>query len=164
MDATEPGVLGVNLKLNPLEESIPKFLRHWFKQAARSDEINSDLQIDRAELRKFFTNIGKYILQKDYISNMISNFDIFDVVQNPGDIKAVRNYLLWNIGEKIYYLEYQDENSSPKEPVQIPNNLPFNEFILTVWDDQLPEIYAGNFTMRQPTAGDKVLNELAPYF
>ena len=97
MDATEPGVLGVNLKLNPLEESIPKFLRHWFKQAARSDEINSDLQIDRAELRKFFTNIGKYILQKDYISNMISNFDIFDVVQNPGDIKAVRNLSLIHI-------------------------------------------------------------------
>ena len=49
---------------------------------------------------------------------MISNFDIFDVVQNPGDIKAVRNYLLWNIGEKIYYLEYQEENGSPKGPVQ----------------------------------------------
>ena len=46
-------------------------------------------------------------MQENYISNMISNFDIFDVVQNPGDIKAVRNYLLWNIGEKIYYLEYQ---------------------------------------------------------
>ena len=95
---------------------------------------------------------------------MISNFDIFDVVQNPGDIKAVRNYLLWNIGEKIYYLEYQEENGSPKGPVQIPNNLPFHDFIVTGGESQLPESAAGNFTMRRPTDGDKVLTEIAPYF
>ena len=32
-----------------------------------------------------------------------------------------------------------------------------------MWDSQLPEIYAGNFTMRLPTDGDKVLTEIAPY-
>ena len=102
-------------------------------------------------------------MQENYISNMISNFDIFDVVQNPGDIKAVRNYLLWNIGEKIYYLEYQEENGSPKGPVQIPNNLPFNEFIIT-GDNKLPEIYAGNFTMIKTTEGDKSVNRDSSIF
>ena len=61
--------------------------------------------------------------------------------------------------KKFTILSIKEENGSPKEPVQIPNNLPFNEFILTVWDDQL-QIYAGNFTMRQPTEGDKVLTEI----
>ena len=34
----------------------------------------------------------------------------------------VRNYLLWIVGEKVYYLQYNDTNSTPNEPVKITEN------------------------------------------
>ena len=51
-----------------------------------------------------------------------------------------------------------------RAPIPGSKKIDFNEFILNIWTNQLPEIYAGNFEMRQPTAGDKVLKKIGENF
>ena len=97
------------------------------------------------------------MIDPDHLNDIIEPFTGFDLIGDPAHVKALRNYLIWHVGEKIYFLEYREENSTPEGPIKIPQELNFNEFILNIWSKQLPEIYAGNFEMMEPAEGNEVI-------
>ena len=54
----------------------------------------------------------------------------------------------------------QDTNSTPSEPVKIPEVLDFKDYVLEIWEKQLPEIYAKNYSMRKSGKGEKLLKQV----
>ena len=65
------------------------------------------------------------------------------------------------MGEKVYYLEYVEQNGTPKGAIKIPNDLDPRAFILNeIWEKQLPEVYAGNFEMKLPKNGVQELVDI----
>ena len=114
--------------------------------------------MNKSDLELFFNNLKKYILRKEKLSDIIDPFKGFDLIGNPAHIKALRNYLIWHVGEKVYYLEYVEKNGTPNKPIKIPDSIDFRDFILNhIWKKQLPEVYAGNFEMKTPSKGSDQL-------
>lgn len=155
--ATDP-VAGQPIEIGtPLKRILPGYIDHWFKSVSKQTDLSDKTEIAQSDINKFLLNIKKYFLNPDSLNNLIEPFTGFDLIGNPAHVKALRNYLIWHVGEKIYFLEYREDNSTPEGPIKIPEVLNFNEFILNIWSQQLPEIYAGNFEMMKPTEGDEVI-------
>lgn len=150
---------------SPLKKAVPKFIENWFDKLTRHNSLSNDLKINKSDLESFFINIKNFILDEDTIFEIIDPFEDFDLLGNPSEVKALRNYLIWHVGEKVYYLGYVERNGTPQEPITIPDDLDFRDFILnTIWREQLPEIYAGNYEMRRPTDGTNKLIEIKGEF
>ena len=158
--ATEP-VVGQPIQIGtPLKTILPGYIDHWFKSVAKQRDLSDKTEIEKSDINKFLLNIKKYLLNPDSLKDIIKPFTGFDLIGNPAHVRALRNYLIWHVGEKIYFLEYREDNSTPEGPIKIPQQLNFNEFILNVWSKQLPEIYAGNFEMMEPAQGDEVIADI----
>ena len=103
-------------------------------------------------------------LYEGFSYKVISNYkdftSLFNIQVDVANNIIIRNYLLWIVGEKVYYLEHQETNSTPDEPVIIPDKINFNEFVLDIWKKQLPDIYAENYLMREPGKGEDLLKEV----
>ena len=150
---------------SPVKVAVPKFIDNWFVKLKKHNSLSDDLKIDKSDLELFFNNVKKFILDEDSISEVLDPFEEIDFIGNPSNVQALRNYLIWDVGEKVYYLRYKEKNGTPKEPINIPDTLDFRDFILNkVWKEQLPEIYAGNYEMRQPSAGTNELNDIVAGF
>ena len=146
---------------SPLASIIPKFVDNWFGKLDRNNNLSDESGIRMQELKLFFKTIKKYILRKDNTPEIIDPFSGFDLIGNPAHTRALRNYLIWHVGEKVYYLEYVEQNGTPKGPINIPNDLDPRTFVLNeIWNKQLPEIYAGNFEMKLPKNGIQELVDI----
>ena len=146
---------------SPLVSIIPKFVDNWFGKLDRNNNLSDESGIRMQELKLFFKTIKKYILRKDNISEIIDPFSSFDLIGNPAHTRALRNYLIWHVGEKVYYLEYVEQNGTPKGSINIPYDLDPRKFVLNeIWEEQLPEIYAGNFEMKLPKNGVQELVDI----
>jgi len=150
---------------SPLERAVPKFIENWFSKLNKHNSLSSDLAINKSDLELFFNNLKKYILRKEKLFEILDPFKSFNLIGDPAHVKALRNYLVWHVGEKVYYLEYIEQNGTPNKVISIPDELDFRDFILNeVWKKQLPEIYAGNFQMKLPQAGSNKLIEIGEMF
>lgn len=145
---------------NPLKEGIPKFIKDWLRKCKDGD-FHKQVGVERSDLDRFFDNLGKYLTNSSFLDPLVKDFiQIFDTREDKSNIIVIRNYLLWVIGEKVYYLEKQDANGTPKEPIEIPSEIDFTEYILNIWKEQLPEIYVQNFQMKKPGNGEKLLKQV----
>lgn len=150
----------------PLKDGIPVFLEDWLKKCKkeRLHEDNSlkGTKLKGSELDKFFDVLQKYLTDKEtFLNELVDDFSaIFDVQNKMQDSIAVRNYLLWIVGEKVYYLNHKDTNSTPTDPVKIPEELTFNDFVLNIWEEQLPKIYSDDFQMKKTEEGKDLLDQV----
>ena len=93
--------------------------------------------------------MNKYISNQGELEAIYSAFSDDNQLNDPEIIKFIRNYLYWHVGEKIYYLEHKELNGTPNDAVTMPETFDFHKFILEdIWNSQLPEIYAENYTMK----------------
>ena len=103
----------------------------------------------------------KYLTHKSFLNELVEDFsDLFDFQQDMANNIILRNYLLWIVGEKVYYLKNKETNSTPSDPIKIPHELRFNDYILNIWEKQLPEIYAENYTKRKSNVGKDILEKV----
>ena len=93
------------------------------------------------------------------IENDLKNIDSF-FKPVPADTRSLRNYALWIVGRRIYYLGYIEQDGIPTGPVPISGDENFTAEVLGIWRDRLPEIYVGNFTIRAPQDGIDLLTNL----
>ena len=99
----------------------------------------------------------KYFLRPDFIDPIIGDFTTYFEDVDYSSARIIRNYISWIIGEKLYYLQHKEANGTPAEPIDIPDKIDFNAFIMNIWRKQLPNIYVKNFEMREPTQADLML-------
>jgi len=147
---------------SPYKEAIPYFIKRWIHLCKNQKDLHSLIGVDKNSFNKYFTKMQKYFLREDLIDPIIKDFTTYFEDVNYSSAKIIANYLSWILGEKLYYLEYQEEevNGTPTEPIEIPDEIDFNGYIMGIWKKQLPNIYVSNFEMREPTEADKVLAEI----
>jgi len=143
---------------NPLRRSVPEFIDKWFQKASNNSDLCEKTEIESSALERYFDKMNKYISNQGELEAIYSAFSDDNQLNDPEIIKFIRNYLYWHVGEKIYYLEHTELNGTPNDAVTMPETFDFHKFILEdIWNSQLPEIYAENYTMRMPTVGDDEL-------
>jgi hypothetical protein len=97
----------------------------------------------------------------------VKNSELKDIDQffeaEPSQIRSLRNYILWIVGRKLFYLGATEINGIPERPIQIENIDYYKVFqnnILDIWEQQLPKIYSGNFSLKEPPPGTDILRDL----
>ena len=101
----------------------------------------------------------KYFTRSEFIDPILEDFNNYFPSANYSSVQIIRNYLLWILGEKLYYLEHKEQNDE-SIPIVIPENIDFNSFVLDIWRDQLPNIYVNNYQMKQATEGIELLQTI----
>ena len=141
-------------------------LHHVWLKKCKKAELHEDKTFKSSEIKgiqldKFFDTLYKYLTHKSFLNELVEDFsDLFDIQEDMANNIIVRNYLLWIVGEKVYYLKNKETNSTPSDPIKIPHELRFNDFILNIWEKQLPEIYAENYTKRKSNVGKDILEKV----
>ena len=85
---------------------------------SRALEICSENNIDSLEV--LLDKMKKYFLRPEFMDDIIQIFDKHFKEGGYDRVKIIRNYLSWILGEKLYYLEYQEQNGTPDAPIKIP--------------------------------------------
>jgi len=142
------------------EKAIPLFVSEWIHLCKTQADFSDSIGVEETDLNKFLDKMKRYFLQPDFIEPIIEDFNNYFEIADYSSARIIRNYLSWILGEKLYYLEYLEENGTPDSPVTVPQKIDFNSYIISIWKQQLPEIYVENFKMRQETDGIKLLKPL----
>ena len=138
-------------------EAIPSFIKEWLDSSKDQSELWESMGVQKTETNKFFTKMRKYFLRAEFVDPLIGDFEEFFENVNYSSAVIIRDYLLWIIGEKLYFLEHQETNGTPEEPIAVPHGIDFHSYITNIWRKQLPEIYINNYEMRESTPGDRIL-------
>jgi hypothetical protein len=139
---------------------IPLFVTEWLHLCKAQTGFSDSIGVEETDLNKFLDKMKIYFLQSDIINPLVEDFDEYFETADYSSARIIRNYLSWIFGEKLYYLEYQEENGTPDAPIKVPQAIDFNSYIINIWKKQLPEIYVKNFKMKQQTEGIELLKGL----
>ena len=142
------------------EKAIPLFVKEWIRLCKAQSGFSDSIGVEGTDLNKFLDKMKIYFLQSDIIDPIVEDFVEYFETADYSSARIIRNYLSWIFGEKLYYLEYQEENGTPDAPIKVPQEIDFNSYIINIWKKQLPEIYVKNFKMKQETAGIELLKGL----
>ena len=143
----------------PMRDSVIKFFSKWIDTSAGNKALNKKLEVPEGQLNQYFDCMKSYLASESVIENDLKNIDSF-FKPVPADTRSLRNYALWIVGRRIYYLGYIEQDGIPTGPVPISGDENFTAEVLGIWRDRLPEIYVGNFTIRAPQDGIDLLTNL----
>ena len=161
-EAMQPNLDQIVAKSSLIQEGINAFIISWFKACLESQELHSKVGVKKDQLTEYIEQI-ELLLTSDHVKNSeFKDIDQFFEAE-PSQIRSLRNYILWIVGRKLFYLGATEINGIPERPIQIENIDYYKVFqnnILDIWEEQLPKIYSGNFSLIEPPPGTDILRDL----
>ena len=144
---------------SPYDDAVPLFIKEWINLCKNHPQLSDLIGVEDKDLNRFMDKMKKYFTRSEFIDPILEDFNNYFPSANYSSVQIIRNYLLWILGEKLYYLEHKEQNDE-SIPIVIPENIDFNSFVLDIWRDQLPNIYVNNYQMKQATEGIELLQTI----
>jgi len=160
-EAVEVKVGAMLPSIHPIKDGINEFIISWFKACRESKEFHSKVGVQKDQITEYIEQIESLLTSEHVKTNELKNIDQF-FNPEPSSIRSLRNYILWIAGRKMFYLGATEINGMPEGPITIEDDIEkkIQNNILDLWEDKLPEIYAGNFSLREPPSGTDILKNL----